>query len=131
MNFIFAIFKSPLFLKFLGIAIIVATASTFTFTKTKAYYQAEGDSRVLKITEERAEIERACARTAAIQADRVRTLELTSAAEAASAASQIQVYRDKVQATNSAYAKLLSQRKETAGKLSSSAVDTINSRVSP
>lgn len=109
----------------------VGGASTATYQKTKSYYVQEGDSRVLKVTEAKAQVEKEFNEYRTLQADRVRTIELTSAAQAASAASEVQVYREKLSKSNSAYNALLKQRKEVAGKLSTSAVDTLNSEIKP
>lgn len=133
--FFLSLFKSPTFLKWFAIAgflvMLVGGATTLTFSKTKAYYVAQGDSRVLKITEEKDKAERDFAEYREAQAARVRAIEVSSSAEAASAAGTILLFQQKDQKAAAAYALLLSQRKEVAGNLSSAAVDTINSGVTP
>lgn len=126
---LFSFLKSPTVLKFLAILAIAAGAATFTFSKTRAYYIAQGDSRVLKITEENAKCTKDFDEYRLEQAARLRALEVSSSAEAQAAAGKILLFQQENRKVTATYEVLRSKRKEVAGNLSSAAVDTINSGI--
>lgn len=126
--------------KYVALLIVVVAAlaagSYFTYSATKTYYVSQGDSRVLKIEDQRdkvtADRDAVTASFAAyreLQAARVRELEIRSSSEAELAQGQIKGYKDKLTAAQSAYKGSLAARKETPGVLSTSAVDAINAAI--
>lgn len=125
------LFRSPLFLKLLGIFAIASAASFFTFTHTKSFYLAQGDSRVLKSETNLQEVRSEFEQFRTVQANRVRELELASTAQAASAAAERRAYEETAQSNKKQYVAELAKRKEKPGMLSSSAVDAINQRLKP
>jgi biopolymer transport protein ExbB/TolQ len=127
--------KNPSLWKFAAIlAILLAVAgvsAAFTYSHTKTFYVSQGDSRVLKVEQDLNSTKDAFEAYKTEQAARVRDLELASSAQAASAASSSAAYQNELKKKGQTYVTNLAKRKESAGSISSSAVDLLNDKVTP
>lgn len=126
------LFSSASTLKWVAIAAIlfslVAGASGLTYSKTKSYFVKQGKARVMEITVELDKVRMEYSEYVALQKDKVHALELESSKQARLAQDKISSYRNQLSKSKSDYEKLLAQRNEVPGYLSSSAVDTINAK---
>jgi len=107
---------------------IVAASSGLTYSKTKSYFVQQGDFKVSEIKLELDRVRMEFQEYIALQNKKVHDLEVESAAQAQAAQTRISAYRSQLSKAKSDYEKLLAERNETPGQLSTSAVDTINAK---
>lgn len=115
--------------KILLVIVIFAAGAGTGFKGGHLYATSSMQELVDEAKEEKKKVEDAYAGYRTEQKEKLEKLELDSRLAAEEAKAKTEAYRKKMAVANSKYQKILEERKETPSRLSTSAVDTINSFV--